>query len=210
MPSPSFDDRGADLADAHRDASVLSPATTSTPAPAPARPPTSAHRMFSSTTEYALRASVFLASLNGESASSERISEATKVPPGYISKVMRDLVVARLVESQRGPNGGFTLARDPAAITVLDVVNAVTPLQRIESCPLGNPTHLNLCPLHKRLDEAIASIQDAFRKTTLAEVSTPAKSGGKSPQCAGLTVSAAMKAPAKGAAKPKPASPRSP
>lgn len=206
MSSSPFDDRAADAAASHRfEASTLGPA--------PARTPTSAHRMFSSTTEYALRASVFLASLKGESASSERISDATKVPPGYISKVMRDLVVARLVESQRGPNGGFTLARDPAAITVLDVVNAVTPLQRIESCPLGNPTHLNLCPLHKRLDEAITSIQDAFRKTTLAEVSTPAKPGGKSPQCAGLTVgglavSAAMKAPTKGAAKSKSAPPR--
>jgi Rrf2 family nitric oxide-sensitive transcriptional repressor len=158
------------------------------------RPSSSAQRMFSSTTEYALRASVFLASLNGDSASSERISEATKVPPGYISKVMRDLVVARLVESQRGPNGGFTLSRDPSSITVLDVVNAVTPIQRIESCPLGNPTHLNLCPLHRRLDDAIASIQEAFRKTTLAEVSTPHKPGAKSPQCAALTVSAAMRA----------------
>jgi Rrf2 family nitric oxide-sensitive transcriptional repressor len=158
-------------------------------------------RMFSSTTEYALRAAVFLASLGGESASSERIAEATKVPPGYISKVMRDLVVARLVESQRGPNGGFTLARDPAAITVLDVVNAVTPLQRIESCPLGNPTHLNLCPLHRRLDDAIASIQDAFRKTTLAEVSTPG-SRTASPQCGALTVSATMKAPAKSKKSP--------
>jgi Rrf2 family transcriptional regulator, nitric oxide-sensitive transcriptional repressor len=151
-------------------------------------------RMFSSTTEYALRASVFLASMKGESASSERIAESTKVPAGYISKVMRDLVVAGLVESQRGPNGGFTLARDPSAITVLDVVDAVTPLQRIQSCPLGNPSHLNLCPLHRRLDEAIASIQDAFRKTTLAEVSEPSAKGQvKGPQCGALTVSAALK-----------------
>lgn len=162
-------------------------------------------RMFSSTTEYALRAMVYLASLHGESVPSERISEATKVPPGYISKVMRDLVVARLVESQRGPNGGFTLARPPEAITVLDVVDAVTPLQRIESCPLGNPTHLNLCPLHRRLDQAIASIQEAFRGTTLAEVSTPAKRG-EGPSCSALTISAAMRAPAPAAA----AAPKSP
>lgn len=144
--------------------------------------------MFSSTTEYALRAAVFLASQGGESVSSDRISDATKVPPGYISKVMRDLVVARLVESQRGPNGGFTLARDPSAITVLDVVNAVTPIQRITSCPLGNPTHLNLCPLHRRLDDAIASIEAAFKQTTLAEVSQPKI--GKGPQCAALTINA--------------------
>lgn len=156
--------------------------------------------MFSSTTEYALRAAVFLASQGGESVNSDRISEATKVPPGYISKVMRDLVIARLVESQRGPNGGFTLARDPSAISVLDVVNAVTPIRRIESCPLGNPTHLNLCPLHRRLDDAIASIELAFRQTTLAEVSQP--KAGKGQQCAALTVHGTPMGRAAAAAKP--------
>ncbi len=157
------------------------------------RRPLSVH-MFSSTTEYALRAAVFLAAQGGASASSERIAEVTHVPSGYISKVMRDLVVAGLVESQRGPNGGFTLALSPTEITVLDVVNAVAPIQRIEHCPLGNPMHTNLCPLHRRLDDAIASLQAAFRSTTLAELCAPVGSGGgakpSGPQCGALTISA--------------------
>ncbi|MFO0826607.1 MAG: Rrf2 family transcriptional regulator [Phycisphaerales bacterium] len=156
--------------------------------------PTSPHRlgygrsvsMFSSTSEYALRAAVHLASLHGEPATSERIAEATKVPPGYISKVMRDLVVAEIVSSQRGPNGGFTLARPPESITVLDVVNAVTPIQRIRSCPLGNPAHVHLCPLHKRLDDAIAGIEAAFASTTIAQLVAPDQAAGE--RCGALTV----------------------
>lgn len=146
------------------------------------------NRMFSNTTEYALRAAVYVASLGGQSVRSERIAEVTKVPSGYISKVMRDLVVAGLVTSQRGPNGGFALARPAEAISVLDVVNAVTPIHRITSCPLGNPEHLNLCPLHRRLDDAIAGIERAFSATTLAEIVGGSPARGAGPSCAALTI----------------------
>ncbi len=145
--------------------------------------------MFTSTSEYALRAAVHIASLGGDSVSSERIAAATKVPAGYISKVMRDLVLAEIVTSQRGPNGGFTLARAANKITVLEVVNAVTPIQRIRSCPLGNPAHINLCPLHKRLDEAIAGVEHAFASTSLADLLTSTK--GEKGTCAALTINRA-------------------
>lgn len=161
------------------------------PGAEPRRGLSTGHGMFSNTTEYALRAAVHVASLRGGSASSERVAEATKVPAGYISKVMRDLVVAGIVTSQRGPKGGFTLARAPESITVLDVVNAVTPIHRITSCPLGHPGHLNLCPLHRRLDDAIAGIERAFSDTTLAEIidsDDPAGPTSSAPRCSALTI----------------------
>src|SRR5690349_511493 len=112
--------------------------------------------MFSSTVEYALRAMMHLASLDGAPETSERIAAQTRVPSGYLSKVMRDLVVADLVTSFRGRRGGFVLARPPASITILDVVSAVDPIRRIDKCPLDNPAHAELCPLHRRLDQALA------------------------------------------------------
>lgn len=127
--------------------------------------------MFSQTIEYALRAMVHLAAVESDvSLTSEIIAERTKVPKGYLSKILRDLVVADLVSSLRGPNGGFTLARSSKDISVLDVINAVDPITRIKKCPLGNPAHVNLCPLHKRLDDAIAMIEREFKRTSLAEV----------------------------------------
>lgn len=126
--------------------------------------------MFSQTTEYALRAALFLANLGPQFASADQIAEGTQVPPGYLSKVMRDLVLSELVNSQRGPNGGFVLARPADQITILDVVNAVDPIRRITACPMGNPMHVNLCPLHEKLDNAIAQIERAFSQTTLADL----------------------------------------
>ncbi len=127
--------------------------------------------MISSTVEYALRAMVNLSALGPEmAANSETIAASTGVPQGYLSKILRDLVVAGLVVSQRGPNGGFSLARPPEQITMLDVVNAVDSIQRIQKCPLGNPEHVRLCPLHRRIDHALDLIERQFRGTTLAEI----------------------------------------
>jgi Rrf2 family transcriptional regulator, nitric oxide-sensitive transcriptional repressor len=126
--------------------------------------------MFSQTAEYALRAVAYLAE-QGESRTVAQIAAATKVPPSYLSKVLQSLVRAQLVVSQRGLHGGFQLARATDQLCVFDIIQAVDPLQRIQTCPLELPQHARkLCPLHQRMDDALAQVELAFRKTTFAEV----------------------------------------
>jgi len=126
--------------------------------------------MISQTVEYALRAVVFLAD-QGEPRTTQQISEHTKVPAAYLSKVMQSLGRANLVHSQRGLHGGFALARTAEQLSIWDVVQAVEPMQRIRTCPLELDAHrVRLCPLHKRLDDAMAMIEEAFKTTTLAEI----------------------------------------
>ena len=134
--------------------------------------------MCSQTDEYALRAMTLLASRPAVSTTTEVIARETQVPAGYLAKVMRDLVVAQLVTSQRGPNGGFVIAKSAERITVLDIVNAVDPIRRIRSCPAGNPLHVKLCSLHSRLDAAMAMIETELRATTLAQVVADQIGGG--------------------------------
>jgi Rrf2 family transcriptional regulator, nitric oxide-sensitive transcriptional repressor len=127
--------------------------------------------MFSQTVEYALRAVVYLADQRDAPRTAQHIAEATKVPVAYLAKVMQSLVRGKLVHSQRGLGGGFTLTQPNAKLTIWDVVEAVEPLQRIRSCPLGLTAHrVHLCPLHRRLDDALASVEKAFRETTIAEL----------------------------------------
>jgi Rrf2 family protein len=127
--------------------------------------------MFSQTTEYALRAAVWLASHPDEPQTTQQIAATTRVPAGYLSKVLQALGRARLVSSQRGLHGGFTLTRPADQISVLQVVNAVDPIHRIQTCPLGLQSHGSaLCALHRRLDDAIAHIEDAFSGSTLADL----------------------------------------
>ena len=122
--------------------------------------------MLSKTAEYALRAVVSMAG-NDLASSADILAEKTKVPRRYLHRVLQDLVEAGMVQSRSGPGGGYELALKPAKITILDVVNAVSPLERINACPLGLKTHTSLCPLHKELDKVYQSTEAAFKKVTI-------------------------------------------
>jgi Rrf2 family protein len=127
--------------------------------------------LFSQTTEYAMRALLALAAGDGKPLTTRRIAEVMQVPRSYLSKVLQAMVRQGLVNSTRGLRGGFVLARPPQEITLLEIMNAVSPIRRIERCPLDLTGHASeLCPLHRRLDDAIAQVQAAFGATTLAEV----------------------------------------
>lgn len=127
--------------------------------------------MFSQTIEYALRAVVALASGDGSPMTTKDIARTMKIPQSYLSKVLQALVKAGVVSSTRGLKGGFVLARPARDLNMLQVMEAVSPIQRIETCPLDRASHsATLCPLHRRLDQAMAQVQEAFGRTTLAEV----------------------------------------
>jgi Rrf2 family protein len=126
--------------------------------------------MFSQTVEYALRAMVCLAD-RGHPTTIATISEITRVPAPYLAKVLQSLHRAGMVRSLRGLYGGYRLAKAPAELTIWDVVDCVEPIQRIRNCPLGLHAHSKtLCPLHRRLDEALATVEAAFKSCTLADL----------------------------------------
>lgn len=138
--------------------------------------------MISQTAEYALRAIVYLADQRGSPRTTAQIAEATQVPPGYLAKVMQSLSRTKLVHSQRGLNGGFTLTRDPAGLPMLEIIVAVDPIRRFKECPLGLPTHhSDLCPLHRNLEEAANLLEQKFSSTSVADLlNVP---GDKKPLC---------------------------
>src|SRR5688572_3492521 len=98
--------------------------------------------MISLTAEYALRAMVHLAaSADNPSQNVGQIAAATRVPAGYLSKVLQSLSRAGLIVSQRGLGGGFRLAQSPKNTSIYEVIQAVDPIQRILTCPLGLEAH---------------------------------------------------------------------
>ncbi len=129
--------------------------------------------MISQTAEYALRAVVCLGTYPETPLTTQQIAKVTQVPSSYLSKVLQLLARAEVVRSQRGLHGGFTLARPAGELSILDVVNAVDPVRPIEKCPLGLKQHgANLCPLHRRLNDSITSIEKAFRESTIGDLLT--------------------------------------
>jgi Rrf2 family protein len=139
--------------------------------------------MISTTGEYALRAIVSLAQHPGRPLTAAELATHTFVPQGYLSKVMLQLAKSGIVKSQRGINGGFTLARDANTVSVLDVLRAVDGAPaRILQCPLGIAGHTRLCRMHHLLDEATASIERVFGEATIGALLSDA--GGIEALCA--------------------------
>ncbi len=139
--------------------------------------------MFPQTAEYALRAAVYLASREDDSpASAQEIAEATKVPVGYLQKILRMMARRGLLTAQRGSGGGFALAKVASAISVLDILEATeTAIPRIERCPLGIPGHASLCSIHRLIDQEAARMRQTFASTSLAELT--AEGEGMHPLC---------------------------
>lgn len=125
------------------------------------------------TAEYALRAMARLALLeSGEAARAADLSETAAIPSHYVSKLMRRLVVAGLVDSRKGHGGGFTLAKPAATIRFVDVLRAVDYQVQPNRCAFGwgdcDPAHA--CPLHEVWNRMVSSFHKWAEETTLADV----------------------------------------
>lgn len=146
--------------------------------------------MISQTLEYALRGVVAVAQQGGRPCTAKQIAEITEIPSAYLSKLMQGLARAGIVHSQRGLHGGFVLAADPEELSIWEIVQVVDPIRRIERCPLKLKSHgNNLCPLHRRIDDALAATEELFRKTKVAELLSD--DGGLTPLCEQTTASSA-------------------
>lgn len=107
-------------------------------------------------TDYAFRLILNLAVLSeGEIAKGNVISEQEDIPPRFLLKIVRYLTKAGIVKSYRGVDGGFSLARPPSAISLLDVIKAMEGpiaihrcLEDREACSKNCTAE---CPVHKEL-----------------------------------------------------------
>lgn len=129
--------------------------------------------LFSQTAVYSLRAMAVLAALPPmESLRSEDLSRRTGAPVQYLVKVMRRLVLAGLVRSQRGHGGGFALARAPKAIRIRDVLAAVDCAVESSQCAfgIGDCDPGNPCALHPIWSRFQGTLHDWAEGSTLADL----------------------------------------
>ena len=75
--------------------------------------------------DYAVRAALELAGAGDASLTAEVIAGRQAIPMSFLQKILHELSVARLVTSQRGPEGGHRLARPADQITIADILRAV-------------------------------------------------------------------------------------
>ncbi|HXX00642.1 MAG TPA: Rrf2 family transcriptional regulator [Candidatus Acidoferrales bacterium] len=129
--------------------------------------------IYSKPCEYAVRALVFLTRFPDRRAvQGAEIAEGEGVPAPILGKVLQELVRKGLLESRRGPGGGFRLARDPQLITLRDVVAAIDGLDQFAECAVGleHCSDESLCPLHETWKALRTHVMNYLQDTTLADM----------------------------------------
>ena len=129
--------------------------------------------IYSRPCEYAIRALAYLARRSdGVSAQAVEIARAEKLPAPVLGKVLQELVRKGLLESRRGPGGGFRLARRPELITLRDVVAAIDGLDQFLECAVGleRCTDDAPCPLHDTWKGLRTEMLHYLETTTLEEM----------------------------------------
>jgi len=131
--------------------------------------------MFSKTCEYAIRAVIFIAqkSQDGERVSIKTIASGIDSPEHFIAKILQDLSRRGLVQSMKGPNGGFFLNEASRKLTLSDIVKAVDGNQIFVGCALGlkNCSEKEPCPLHHQFKAIRNQIQMMLQSTRVGELS---------------------------------------
>jgi Rrf2 family transcriptional regulator, iron-sulfur cluster assembly transcription factor len=126
--------------------------------------------------EYGVLGLLYLARQEpGAMAMIEDISRVEKVPKSFLAKIFQSLAKAGLLRSVRGTGGGFTLAKRPEEITILEVIEAIEGKIAFGRCLQDEPEceHMGGCALCGLLEQAQDRVKDVFTRTTLADLKKP-------------------------------------
>jgi Rrf2 family protein len=123
--------------------------------------------------DYSVRAVLYLArTQDGSRRKAREISDQMDIPPKYLPQVLGDLIRAGLVRSVAGPGGGYSLARRPSEVSLLDVVEAAEgPVRNTKCLMRGGPCHWDdICSLHAAWAEAQEKMVAQLGRTSFAQL----------------------------------------
>lgn len=122
---------------------------------------------------YALRALTHLAGLQeGAYAGAREVARHVDAPGNYLGKILQTLAGAGLLVSRKGRGGGYRLARAPQHLYLLDILDPVEDVSRLEACFLGGGRcdEQNACAVHERWGRLQQEYLALLREVTLAEL----------------------------------------
>jgi Rrf2 family protein len=127
--------------------------------------------LLSAPTRYAILALVSMGDEGGFRLARD-LSRQLGLPGPYLAKILQALSAARILESMRGPNGGFRLNRPAHRITLQDVVVTMEGGEPLDGCLLGSDHGGSggQCPLHPSWDRIQELLQEVLARTTIRDL----------------------------------------
>lgn len=137
--------------------------------------------MFSKSCEYALRAVIYI-SKEGSEAKKLSIKEIAKEidsPEAFTGKVLQKLTREGLIQSAKGPGGGFYLGKREKPLSVSEVIKAMEGQQFFNKCALGlkNCNELKPCPIHHQVKEQNDMLKKIFEDALIEKLAEGLKEG---------------------------------
>jgi len=137
--------------------------------------------MFSTSCQYGLQGILYIAmeSSKDKNVGLIEIAENQEIPRHFLSKILQQLVKAGLLESMKGPNGGFKLSKKPEKITLLQVIKAIDGLEVFTQCGIGfkKCSDEYPCPIHHDFKIVRDKVFELFKEKTLKELVYEAEHG---------------------------------
>src|SRR5690606_21741538 len=138
--------------------------------------------MFSKACEYAIKATLYVAEFSEEEKKIglKEIAKATDSPVAYTAKILQLLAKSKILESTKGPNGGFYLdERKLEKIKLLDIVKAVDGDEIYNGCGLGlsKCNAKKPCPVHHQFAAVRDQLKSMLSSTDLRELTENLKAG---------------------------------
>lgn len=129
--------------------------------------------IFSKTCEYAMRAVFFIAhkTASGGRVGIKEIATGIGSPEHFLAKILQDLSRRGVVQSAKGPNGGFYMDSATLKRPLAEVVEAVDGTGLFTGCGLGLEycSEINPCPLHDEFKEIRNKIYEMLQNTSIEE-----------------------------------------
>jgi len=133
---------------------------------------------FSKSSEYAIRSLVYMATEEADLFPVQHLADKLNLPYKYLGRLMGNLREAGFVQSVRGKNGGYRIAKPLNEIHLEQIVDAVEGLENFNRCLLGfeRCDEDNPCPMHEFWSGPKEGIQEMLTDVTLNDM---VKSSGK-------------------------------
>ncbi|MEJ7586643.1 MAG: Rrf2 family transcriptional regulator [Ferruginibacter sp.] len=137
--------------------------------------------MFSKSCEYAIKAMIFVAQKSKDEGrlSAKGIAKGINAPEHFIAKILQDLSRKKLVQSMKGPNGGFYMEKADFKTSLADIVKAIDGDKIYNGCVLGLKacSQKNPCPVHNEYKEIKRNFISMIEKNTIGNFTDKLNSG---------------------------------
>jgi Rrf2 family protein len=138
--------------------------------------------MFSKATEYALRATIYIAQKSSEEnkLGIDEIAEAINTPKAFTAKILQILCKDNtLVSSVRGPNGGYYISNKAKKLPVFSIVLKMGEKDVIDNCVLGlkKCSEKDPCPMHHQYKKIKADLINLFESKSIEQLAKEIEKG---------------------------------